>query len=131
MKYKDILAHLDNSAHGEVRMNLAVELAVRYDAHFAALYALALASPAMFMGGTSVFDIRMADEILAHTRRFAMKQSQAVKGWFEQAGRRTGIVGEWRRVEVPAAIATHGPDADLIIVGQTEFRAQSFGTGIL
>lgn len=122
MAYRDILVHLDNSARSDVRLNLAIELALRHGAHLTAVYALDLPSPAMFMGGTSVFDMRMADEILTQARDYALETSHVVQARFEEALRKNSVEGEWRGVNGLAAetAALHGRYADLVVVGQSD-----------
>jgi nucleotide-binding universal stress UspA family protein len=122
MAYSDILLHLDNSARSDVRISLAIELALRLGAHLTGVYVLDLPSPTMFMGGTSVFDMRMADEILSQARDYALEASHVVQARFEEALRKNSVEGEWRLVDGLAAetAALHGRYADLVIVGQSD-----------
>ncbi len=131
MGYKDILVHLDNTARSEVRMNIAVELAARHDAHLAGLYIVEVPSLGMFTANTSVFDMRMADEILRQARERAKSMSDTVQGRFEDALRKNGVKGEWRCVDaIPAETAVaHARYADLAIVGQTDPDLATFGDG--
>ena len=122
MGYKDILVHLDNTSRSEIRLNVAIQLAARYDAHVAGLYLMDLPSLAMFMGDTSFYDMHMADEIIQRGRDHALTISHAVRGSFEEFLRKSSVKGEWRCVEGLAAetVAVHARYADLAIVGQRD-----------
>jgi nucleotide-binding universal stress UspA family protein len=122
MGYKDILVHLDASPRAEARLNLAAALAAAHKAYLTAIYVVDLPSPALFMGDTTIFDIRLADEILNQAR----ERGNAVAGTAEQnfltALRQNNIDGEWQVVERPAAeeVAIRARYADIVIVGQTD-----------
>jgi hypothetical protein len=53
MAYNDILVHLDNTSRSEVRLNIAVQLAARHNAHVAGLYLMNLPQLATFVADTS------------------------------------------------------------------------------
>ena len=122
MAYKDILVHLDNTPRSAVRLNIAVQLATRHDAHVAGLYVMDLPSLAMFMGETSVFDMGMADEIIRRGRDQARTISDTVRGRFDEVLRKSSVNGEWRCADGLAAetVAVHARYADLAIVGQSD-----------
>lgn len=122
MGLKDILVHLDATARSDVRLGIATELALRHEAHLTGLFLKELPSLAMFMGDTSVFDMRMADDILRQGRDHAEKVSGTVKARFEEACRRNGLESEWRSVEDGTAktVALHARYADLAVVGQAD-----------
>lgn len=120
--YKDILVHLDNSSRSDVRLNIALELAARDGAHLAAFYATRLPSLAMFMGDASVYDMRMADEILRQGREYEQESTRTMENRFEEVCRKYSVEGEFRRFEGPSreSLATHAHYADLVIVGQND-----------
>ena len=122
MAFKDILVHLDNSSRSDVRLNIALELAARDRAHLAALYAMRRPSLAMFMGDASVYDMRMAEELLRQGREYEEEASSTIEQRFEEACRKHSIEGEFRCIEEFAAesVAKHAHYADLVIVGQNE-----------
>lgn len=129
MGYKDILVHLDNTPRSDIRLGIAIELAVRHDAHLAGLYVMELPPIGMFTADTSIFDMRMADEIIQQARERSKSMSDTVKGRFEDGLRMNGVKGEWRCVDAIAAeaVVTHARYADLAIVGQTDPDAAKFG----
>lgn len=100
--YKDILVHLDNSSRSDVRLNIALELAARDGAHLAAFYATRLPSLAMFMGDASVYDMRMADEILRQGREYEQESTRTMENRFEEVCRKYSVEGEFRRFEGPS-----------------------------
>lgn len=120
MGYKDILVHLDGTSRSDLRLSIAATLAARHGAHLAGLYLMEMPSLAMFMGDTSVFDMRLADDIIRQGREHALTVSRTVQGRFEEALKNNAIEGEWRCVDGLAAetVAIHARYADLTIVGQ-------------
>lgn len=122
MTYKDILVHVDATARSTVRLKLAAELAVRHNAHLTGLFVTDLPSAALYMGDTSIFDIRLADEILARVREQAETTRDRLEQEFREVLRKNGIEGEWRSVEDEPgeALALHARYADLAIVGQAD-----------
>jgi len=120
MAWKDILVHLDDSPRSDIRMNIAAELAAHDDAYLAGVYGMELPSLAMFMGDTSIFDMRVADEIIRQGREHAQKAADAVRERFQDAVRQYRIPGAWRAVENPVsdAVAVHARYTDLVVVGQ-------------
>jgi len=122
MAYKDILVHLDDSPRSEVRLDIAMQLAARRDAHVAGLYVMDLPSRASFMAETSVFDLRMADEFIQRGLDQARTIADTVRDRFEEVLRKSSIRGAWRCVEGLAAetVAVHARYTDLAIVGQSD-----------
>jgi nucleotide-binding universal stress UspA family protein len=120
--YKDILVHLDHSSRSDVRLDVALELAARDGAHLVALYATRRQSLAMFMGDASVYDMRMADEILRQGREYEEEASRTIEKRFEETCRRCSVEAEFRCVQGFAAesVAKHAHYADLVIVGQND-----------
>jgi nucleotide-binding universal stress UspA family protein len=129
MAYKDILVHLDIAPRSDVRLNIAAALAARHGAHLAGLYIIELPSLGIFTGETSIFDVRMADEILRQGRERAKAMSDAVTERFETALHKYSINGEWRCIDALAAdtVAAHARYADLAIVGQNDPDLVTFG----
>jgi len=113
MSYRTLLVHLDDSAHSDARVEFALELAERYDAHLIGLYVVCqdMFGP-LFKGRDRV--------------RFAIVEAQArqrcerAQARFLAAGQRAGRALEWRAPAGPAveAATLHARHADLVIVGQ-------------
>ncbi|MGA7776766.1 MAG: universal stress protein [Paraburkholderia sp.] len=113
MTCKTLLVHLDDSGHTAARIELALELACRYDAHLIGVYAVCqeLTRPIFLHskgGWVGSLEARRNDNLQsAHTRFHAAA---------EQAGRNV----EWRVAAEPVVESTvlHARHADLLILGQ-------------
>lgn len=120
MPLKDILVHLDTTDRSAVRLDLAIELARRHDAHLAALFVADIGLPLIAMGdgsgGAALAGLidQMRDETLA--------DSAQVEAAFRERMRREAMPGEWRRAEgmVAELVTLHARHADLVIVGQDD-----------
>jgi nucleotide-binding universal stress UspA family protein len=121
MAYKDILVHLDGSARGEVRLDIAIELAKRHQSHLTGLYPFEVPSPSLYMGDVSMFDLGVTDEIMTRARRQATAIAGAIEGRFRDKLAKSGVAGDWRLVEAPPAdsVVHRARYADLVIAGQT------------
>lgn len=114
MDYKTILVHLDAGRTSAARLDIAVQLAQKFDAHLACLYALSvMPSPSLAAeAGQILVDAqkRARTEMLAKARRE-----------YEECVRRTGYQRiEWRASDEDAvgAVALHARYADLVVIGQ-------------
>lgn len=119
---KDILVHLDGTERSGVRLKLARDLAVQFEAHLAALHVLDLATPALFMGEGNVYDMRLVDQILKQMRAEGLAAARAIESNFVAESTKNGAQGEWRLAEDenPAdAVARHARYVDLVMVGQS------------
>jgi nucleotide-binding universal stress UspA family protein len=121
MLLKDLLVHLDSSEQSRHRLDYALRLAARDDAHLVGLYtldlmptlaALARAYPGRVEQYEGFVNLRNAELDL-------MKQAEAL---FRDALGREGVAGEWRFVEGAhdQMVALHARYADLTIVGQID-----------
>ncbi|MFX1764953.1 universal stress protein [Paraburkholderia sp. A1RI-2L] len=103
MGYKTLLVHLDDSARRETRLALALDLAVRFDAHLIGLYLPMPYPHTPVMGGEQALERR--------------EQAQAA---FIDAGVHAGCRVEWRAPQ-PGDTGTavlHARHADLLVLGQ-------------
>jgi nucleotide-binding universal stress UspA family protein len=114
MDYKTILVHLDAGKTAASRLESAVQLAQKFEAHVVCLYALAanpIPSPAAEAGQTLVdAQNRARADMLASARRV-----------YDECVRRTGYERiEWRASDddALAAVALHARYADLVVIGQ-------------
>ena len=113
MNCKTLLAHLDDSTHSAARIEFALELAQRHDAHLIGLYVVCqdLAHPIVLYGDGRWSAVREAQ--LDANLQGAQTRFLAVA---ERAGRSV----EWRAPAGPAVEAAilHARHADLLILGQ-------------
>ncbi|MDR6494015.1 universal stress protein [Paraburkholderia sp. 22099] len=115
MNCKTLLVHLDDSAHAAARLDYALALAARHDAHLIGLY-LVCEDPAgpLFLHGEDIWSAgREAQRNDNRKRAHAACLAAA-----DRAGR--GV--EWRAPEGPpgAAAILHARHADLLILGQDD-----------
>jgi len=118
MGYKSILVHVDAGRRSRARIEIAIDLARRFDAHLIGLNALTLISLPGYVraevGGMAVADIQ---------RQFIEEQTASARKAFDDAVSATGFASaEWRASDMDAvdAVALHGRYADLIVLGQPE-----------
>lgn len=115
MGYKTILVHLDSSKAVTARLDIALTLAQKFDAHVAGLYALTLV-PA------PTWALTAAGVTLSEARAKAESElRQGARALWDAAVRRSGWGKvEWRSSEADALEAStlHARYADLVVVGQ-------------
>ncbi|SOE53515.1 Universal stress protein family protein [Burkholderia sp. OK233] len=113
MNCKTLLVHLDDSTHSAARIEFALELAGRHEAHLIGLYVVCqdLTQP-IFLHGERAW-------LAAHeAQRHANLESAQAR--FMAAGERAGRSVEWRAPGGPAVetAVLHARHADLLILGQ-------------
>ena len=116
MAYKTILVQIDDGKRCRARVELAIRLARRYDAHLIGLNALTLTELPGYVlagaGGAPIIDVQ---------KRLADEQAARAQATFREAASAAGLAAaEWRTTELDAvdAVALHGRYADLIVLGQ-------------
>lgn len=114
MDYKTILVHFDAGRTSPARLDLALQLAQKFDAHLACLYALAVVPTPSYAAE--------AGQILidAQERAQAERLGNAQRA-YEGCVRRSGYGKvEWRASPADAldAVALHARYADLVVIGQ-------------
>ena len=128
MPLKDILVHLDATAQSAGRLDLAIDLARRHDAHLTALHIVDLGLPliAMADGGGGAALAGLIDQM----RDTGLADAARIETAFRERIRRDGVRGEWRQAEgmVAELITLHARYADLVIVGQEDPDAPTTGT---
>ncbi|MGC2945087.1 universal stress protein [Burkholderia ambifaria] len=113
MSYKTLLVHLDDSDRCKARVNLALELAGRWNAHLIGLYAVCqdLLEP-----------LRRPDEPLklAVYERLCEQRRKDAEERFLMAAERAGRSVEWQAPagDVTSAAILHARHADLLVLGQ-------------
>ena len=113
MTYKTLLVHLDDSRASDARVDFALDLARRFDAHLIGLYVVCqdLFRPLV-----------KRDESLnlgTHEKEAAERMERA-HAHFVEAAQRAGCAFEWRAPLGPAldAAVLHARHADLLVLGQ-------------
>ncbi|KAK45583.1 universal stress protein UspA [Caballeronia jiangsuensis] len=116
MSYKTILVHLDTSARAHPRLETALQLAKRFDAHVIGLFAVFEPAPRAFnvMAGT-------AEYYEQHTAIRSEKRG-AIERLFHAEIKRAGVSGEWVETHERAnsAVPRFARCADLVIAGQDD-----------
>ncbi|MBR8175480.1 universal stress protein [Burkholderia ambifaria] len=113
MSYKTLLVHLDDSDRCKARVNLALELAGRWNAHLIGLYAVCqdLLEP-----------LRRPDEPLklAVYERLCEQRRKDAEERFLMAAERAGRSVEWQAPagDVTGTAILHARHADLLVLGQ-------------
>ena len=128
MPLKDILVHLDTAPQSAGRLDLAVDLARRHDAHLTALHVLDTGLPIVAMadagGGASLA------ALMDQMRDAALADAATIEATFRERIRREDLRGEWRQAEGMLAeqITLHARYADLVIIGQDDPDSATVGT---
>jgi nucleotide-binding universal stress UspA family protein len=115
--YKTILVHVDNGKHCPKRLDIAVQLAQRYEAHLVGLHALSPEHLAA-LGATEAAPI-----VIEAQKRRAAEAALVAQTVFRRAVEKAGLANsEWRTSsdEAVAAITLHARYADLVVMGQPD-----------
>ncbi|WP_250456074.1 universal stress protein [Caballeronia sp. ATUFL_M2_KS44] len=116
MSYKTVLVHLDTSARAHPRLESALQLAKRFDAHVIGLFAVYEPETRAFaiMAGTASYY-----EQHAATR---LEQRGAIERLFHAEVKRAGVTGEWIEAHEPATHAAphFARCADLVVASQDD-----------
>lgn len=114
MDYKALLVHYDAGRTSPARLEIALQLAQKFDAHVACLYALSLMR-------TPSFAAEAGEILMEAQRRVRAEMLAAAQRSFEATSRRMGNGKiEWRASAQDALdeVTLHGRYADLIVIGQ-------------
>jgi len=126
MDYKTILVHLDAGPRRSERLELALALADRHDAHLVGLFALSAARmPSYVRADTSAMLKAAQDERRADAAAEAEAEFRAA------AARYGGVKAEWRASSADAAgaVRLNARYSDLVVAGQGE-RGTERETGV-
>jgi nucleotide-binding universal stress UspA family protein len=121
MDYKTILVHLDRGARRSERLELALTLAERYDAHLVGLFAVGeVRIPSHVRADTS------GALVAAQNRQLAEAAAEAEAAFRAATKRRGGVKAEWRTSSADAleAVQLNARYSDLVVVGQREREAE-------
>lgn len=120
MGYRDILVFVDESTQNAQRLDVAIELAQRTDAH---VIGLAVTSAVLLPEFSSDF---FPQDLVRRQREAAHERGERLRQAFEERAARDGVSSEWRAVEplTPAAVAEevamHARYADIAVIGQID-----------
>lgn len=114
MPLTDILVHMDDGKTCASRLEAAVQLALKHQAHLTGLYAM----PSPDVPG--YVDVQLPADLIKIRNDRLVAAAEAVEATFTSATKRAGVTSEWRCLKGYAAdlIIDHGHYADLIIVSQ-------------
>lgn len=117
MALRNLLLHVDQTKACSARMDAAVALAAREDAHLTGLYCV---GEFLLPGWADV-----PGQVLAEQRRRETERAETVLGGFREKAEKAGISYETRMAEVPAdsvadEVAVNARYVDMAILGQTD-----------
>jgi len=121
MTLKDILVHLDEGPRSSVRLKIAVDLALRQNAHLTGIFVIDIPGADYFVGaGMPYGGAGGMDQMVDSLRAAVTARAEATGQAFRETLRREGLEGEWRMVEgdTVALLGLHARYADLTILGQ-------------
>lgn len=118
MSLKDLLVHLDGTPQSAARLDLAVDLARRHEAHLTALYVVDIGLPLIAMGDAS--GGAAIAGVIDDMRNASLAEGSRIEASFRERLRREALPGEWRQAEgmLGELIALNARYADLVILGQ-------------
>jgi nucleotide-binding universal stress UspA family protein len=117
MAYKTILVHLDSGKRCAARLDLAIGLARRNDAHLVGLHALTVVRLPAYAA------VQAGPRVAEEQKRRAVEYAAEAEAAFKRAVDRAGLPGaEWRSSfdDVLEAVTLHARYADLVVIGQPE-----------
>lgn len=114
MALKDILVHMDSSPAAPARLDYAIRLAQKHDAHLAVLYVVAIAPIHQYT------EADLGPELIEAHDKFMRESAAQAKAVFDRAVQAAGIAAEWRQAEgaVPEMVTLHARYADVVVLGQ-------------
>ncbi len=125
MTIRNILVQIDRDKRHSARLELAVNLAKRHEAHLVGLFAYASLPmtypyPEGFLG---------IDELLQRYEKAAREDAGKLRAEFEHRAGLAGLSREWRMEEdgIPPVLATRARYADFVVVSQS--AQDSSGSG--
>jgi len=115
MTYQTLLVHLDDSRHSEARVDLALDLALKCNAHLVGLYVVCQELFRPLLKRDDSLNLATLEAQGAERRLRAQEQ-------FTAAAKRAGCRFEWQAPAGPAvdAATLYARHADLLIVGQED-----------
>lgn len=116
MAVRTILVHLERDQRNDARTRIAIDLAVRHQAHLVGLFAHS--EPSYYgLGGA---DASLMQEIIDRAAKEALEAGKTLRAEFERAVAADDLSFEWRSEagNIPGKLVRHAYHADLLILGQ-------------
>src|SRR4051812_43016230 len=116
MSYKTILVHLDGGRHRRERLNLAFDIAERYDAHLVGLFGL----EPVLVPSTPEIAPALLDQMMKQRRGLAETVATEFRDKIQKE--QYGAKSEWRSTldNGFAALEFHAKYVDLVVAGQPD-----------
>lgn len=119
MSYKTILVHLNHEPRARRLLDVAIDLARKFEAHLIALHVF----PAYRL--TPPIPLPFGGEIAAQLRGAIKKEDEAIKAIFDEMTARQPFVAEWRSItserrDPAVAVIEQAHAADLVIASQAD-----------
>lgn len=116
MAIHDILVHLGDDPRNAARIQAAIQLAQKHEAHVTALYCAP--PPTWPATAEGYIPTDLIERIMSDARKEADKQKKV----FAEACRKEGVKSEWRFVEEDPLLVVpeHARYSDLVVVGQVQ-----------
>ncbi len=117
MAYKTIAVHLDDGKHCKSRVDVAADIARRFDAHLIGVYS----APAI-MGAHALQDPWLGERLTARSDEAATRVEAVSSQFLTRAGGLDSTRVEFRSEDMGPveAMKTHARYSDLIVIGQTD-----------
>ncbi len=119
MSIRDVLVHFTDDGHFDDRLDTAVAVAEKFDAHLIGLYV-----PVVPYLPRYILPFFTSDMLRDHREQYEQAEADA-QSRFNSRTQRAGVRAEWRHVKGEdvvgagvGAVAGHGRYADIIVVGQ-------------
>ena len=125
MTYKDLLVHLDDAKGCGSRVDAAVRLAARHEAHLTGFY------PIVEIPLLNAIREQIPPDIQANMDAEAKAQAEAAQKAFKKAAERGGVSYETRTDQaldttLARVVSMHARYADLVVVGQVDPDARPY-----
>jgi nucleotide-binding universal stress UspA family protein len=114
MALKDLLVHVDTDAGCAARVDIALALAARHEAHLTGLHVMAWPRLPGYV------EMELPRSFLELQHAHLLERAQRAEKSFHERARRVGVPAEWRVAEgdVVETVKLHARYADLTVVGQ-------------
>ena len=116
MAMKSILLHLERDQRNDERTRIAIDLAVRHQAHLVGLFAHS--EPRYY--GFGAADASLMQEIIDRAANEALEAGRVLRAAFEGAAAAARVSFEWRSEagSTPGKLVRHAYCSDLLVLGQ-------------
>jgi nucleotide-binding universal stress UspA family protein len=114
MQYQDILVHIDDGAATPGRLEVALELAERFDAHLTGVYV----DPGLAL--PTLIDVPVSPNLIEELENEHRERRDRAEQQFRQTVERSAVKSEWRLAEgeLGETLSRHARYVDLMVIGQ-------------